>query len=196
MDLRDKFGRFIKGVRSHPETEFKKGQHWRSRKLFWDKEWLFNEYVTKGRTILDIANQFGVTDSAISFWLGRHKIKGRTTTETRSKKHWGSSGSANGMFGRSGENNPHWLGGVTPDRQAFYASLEWKKVSCVIWKRDGGKCQRCRHSGSRRRMHIHHIVSFSVKELRSDPNNLVLLCKSCHQWVHSKENKNQEFIRG
>jgi len=34
------------------------------------------------------------------------------------------------------------------------------------------------------------------KELRTDPNNLVLLCEVCHNFVHSKLNKNREFLGG
>ena len=41
--VRDNKGRFVKGVRSSPNTEFKKGQHWREPKPYWEKEWLYNE---------------------------------------------------------------------------------------------------------------------------------------------------------
>lgn len=54
------------------------------------------------------------------------------------------------------------------------------------------ECQRC---GSKEDLHVHHIVSFAKKELRADPDNLVLLCADCHHWVHSNENINDEFIR-
>jgi len=33
-----------------------------------------------------------------------------------------------------------------------------------------------------------------VVETRCDINNLVLLCESCHYWVHSSANTNKEFI--
>ena len=43
------------------------------------------------------------------------------------------------------------------------------------------------------KFNIHHIVSFANKDLRTDPNNLVLLCFKCHKWVHSKANKNKSI---
>lgn len=43
--------------------------------------------------------------------------------------------------------------------------------------------------------HIHHIVSFKNKELRTNINNLVLLCDECHHWVHSNNNVAHEFIK-
>jgi predicted HNH restriction endonuclease len=48
---------------------------------------------------------------------------------------------------------------------------------------------------SRGTFHIHHVVSFMVRELRAEPDNLVLLCKKCHLFVHSRKNKTSEFIK-
>jgi 5-methylcytosine-specific restriction enzyme A len=85
---------------------------------------------------------------------------------------------------------------ITPERQSFYVSQEWKRVCIAVWKRDNATCCRC---GAEEKtdmpFHIHHIKSFRDKELRADINNLVLLCESCHQWVHSKGNKNNDYIR-
>jgi hypothetical protein len=195
MNTRDKRGRFIKGRRYHPETEFKKGEHWREHQPFWERDWLYTEYVTKERAAADIAKQFGITEAAIFFWLRKHKIPRRKMTEIRAKKHWGLSGAVNGMYGKTGAKNPHWLGGVTPERQAVYSSIEWADAARQVWRRDKGSCRRCGKKKNGREMHIHHIVSFAIKELRTDPKNLVLLCDDCHKWVHSRKNKNQEFIR-
>lgn len=65
-------------------------------------------------------------------------------------------------------------------------TLEWKKARKFVWKRDGGICKDCGTSKPRMQMHIHHIVSFQNKELRADPNNLILLCNDCHIKRHSK----------
>lgn len=91
----------------------------------------------------------------------------------------------------------NWKGGVTPERQEFYRSEEWKQVANLVWRRDSATCQRCRlkHNQRLKKFHIHHIVSFAVKELRATPSNLTLLCHDCHMWVHSSENVNKEFIR-
>ena len=37
--------RIKKGQHLSQNTEFKKGQHWRTPKPHWQKDWLFNEYI-------------------------------------------------------------------------------------------------------------------------------------------------------
>ena len=188
---RDEKGCFLKGYRYSKVTEFKKGQHWRTSKPHWSKEWLEEEYITKGKCMQQIANEQGCHRNNILYFLKKYNIKCRNMKEVRSKKYWGLNGKSNGMFNKVGEKNPNWKGGITPERQAFYSSLEWKKVSQKIIQRDK-ICQRCKNKIN---LHIHHIVSFEVKELRTELSNLILLCEECHSWVHSKENIKQEFLK-
>ena len=103
-------------------------------------------------------------------------------------------GAQNGMYGRRGEEGPNWKGGCTPDRQAFYTSEEWATAVLAVWKRDKAECVRCHVGAAESMLHIHHIVSFAVKELRADPDNLVLLCRKCHRFIHSRKNATHEFI--
>jgi len=185
MDMRNKKGQFLKGT------------HWRKQKPWWNKEWLIDQYVLCRRSSADIANEYGVGDTAIQYWLKKHGIKGRTMSEIRKHQHWGASGSDNPMWNRRGELNPRWLGGVTPERQAFYTSQEWKDACSHVWKRDAATCQRCKlykEESNDMPFHIHHIESFANKELRADIKNLVLLCETCHQFVHSKRNINREYL--
>lgn len=172
------------------DGRFLKGSHWRERKPYWDKEWLYNEYCNRNKSANDIAKEQGITENGILFWLKKHNIKTRIMTEVRKIKKWGLSGKLNGMYNRRGKDNPRWRGGITPDRQSFYCSEEWVDVCKSVWKRDHAECQRCGVTGE----HIHHIVSFEVIELRAKLDNLVLLCKRCHNWVHSKKNIGGEFI--
>lgn len=95
-----------------------------------------------------------------------------------------------------GENH-YGYNGSTPERQACYSSREWKQAVKVVWKRDKASCQRCGikaqyYDG---KFNIHHIVSFQVKDLRTDPKNLILFCSKCHKWVHSNENNKKEWIK-
>lgn len=103
------------------------------------------------------------------------------------------------LKGHKGKCHPSWKGGLTPERQSFYSSEIWSNVVKEVWKRDNAFCQNCgKHHNTelnRGNFHIHHIVSFQVKELRSELSNLVLLCKDCHLWVHSKKNINNKFIK-
>jgi hypothetical protein len=196
-EMPDARGRFVKGERSSPATEFKTGQHWRPHQVFRGRDYLQREYVEKGRSAADIGREFGVGISAIQFWMRRHGIRGRTISEVRRLKRWGAAGPANPMFGRR---PPSWRGGVTPERQALYSSPEWAAAVLAVRQRDGGVCRRCgaKPSGraeARRFFHIHHLVSFAVRELRCDPENLVQLCWSCHGFVHSRRNVAREFIK-
>lgn len=105
------------------------------------------------------------------------------------------------LKGKTGKDHPSWKGGGTPERQAFYASDEWKSACVDVWQRSDAKCERCGmdHRGIDRdeyKFHVHHVYSFTkYPEHRSDVDNLMLLCQDCHRWVHSKKNKKRLFIK-
>lgn len=102
-------------------------------------------------------------------------------------------------IGVTGDKHPSFKGGLTPERQAVYSSREWVDAVKIVWARDNATCQCCgKHHNTevnRGNFHIHHIVTFQVKELQTDPENLVLLCKDCHKFVHSKKNVTKQFIK-
>jgi hypothetical protein len=178
--------------------QFEKGQHWRQPQQFREKAWLFENYSNQNRSTGDIAKQFGVTDAAVLFWLRRHGIQRRTVSEARKIKHWGSCGVDNPMWNKRGELNPRWIGGVTPDRQSFYTSNDWKKACLFVWKRDKATCRRCgmyKDDSPDMPFHIHHVISFAYQTLRADASNLVLLCEPCHHFVHSRRNVSREYIQ-
>lgn len=199
--------------------------------LYKNKDWLFDQYITKKKSCDEIAlNQkrdaktiwswvvrFGIPtrkrgaeSSGGTFRTGHKKGVGRIhTKETKNKirearlkdghvpylnkngVHW--------LKGIKGELHPNYKGGLTPERQSFYSSENWSEVVKKVWKRDNAICQLCKkhHNTEKNRgnFHIHHIVSFQVIELRSELSNLVLLCKECHRWVHSKKNINKLLIK-
>jgi hypothetical protein len=177
--------------------QFAAGHHWREHQAFREKEWLVENYVVGRRSTGEIAAEFGTTDAAILFWLRKHGIPRRSISEVRKAKRWGPVGSDNPMWNKRGELNPRWLGGITPERQAFYASREWKDACSFVWRRDDARCRRCAlHRTEQPDMpfHIHHIASFAVRATRAAPGNLVLLCEVCHRFVHSRGNVNREFL--
>lgn len=100
--------------------------------------------------------------------------------------------------GKRGAETPNWKGGVTPERQSLYSSPQWAEAVKAVWSRAGARCERCgvhhNTTESRGTFHVHHIESFAVTALRSDPSNLALLCRACHHFVHSKRNVDNEFI--
>ncbi len=103
------------------------------------------------------------------------------------------------LKGVTGPAHPNWKGGLTPERQAFYSSREWKDVAQAVWVRDNYRCQRCdvrppSKGPKHNRGHVHHIVTFQVRELRAVLSNLILLCAPCHRWVHSRANADLEYV--
>lgn len=180
-------GRFIKGIRCSPSTEFKKGQHWRKPQKFREKQWLIQEYIVKKKTASDIAGEFKVHPMAITYWLRKHKILRRNTTETRKIKYWGQSGEKNPMFNRRGSKHPNWHGGLTPFRQKMYKTLEAKKWFKEIYKRDGKQCKNC---GYNKNLQVHHILPVrDYPLLILDINNGIVLCKKCHDKTKCKETR-------
>ena len=177
-------GQFLKGHRSHPETEFKKGEHWRPRQPFYNKEWLEKEYETKSMQM--IADEFGVTEAAIAHWMRKHKIPRRSTSEARRLNPLPESysGSNNGMWGRYGELSGNWRGGSSPQRQLWYTRKNFKKIRTMILHRDNHQCQIC---FSKNELHIHHIFPFAeYKAFRFLIDNLTTICRDCHIKLHTK----------
>lgn len=193
--MRNEKGQFLKGHSGGKETQFKRGQHWRKPAPFREKNYLLKEYGEKQRSAQEIALEHGVTENAILYWLQKNEVRRRTVKQVRANKHWAVSGEQNGMFGKFKDESPNWRGGITPERQGFYSSAEWVTACSIVYKRDNCTCQRCGVTKSvKNPIHVHHIVSFAVRHLRAEASNLILLCKRCHNWVHSRENKNKEFI--
>lgn len=159
-------------------------------------------------TILDLLNKFKIKRRTLSearrLWpasgmLGKHHSK-----ETREKIGDAFRGKKIGPFsekhrkniskarkGRfTGENNPHWKGGVSFERWGREFSHELKNK---IRKRDGFKCQKCGKKEDSRKHLVHHI-DFNPRN--NSVKNLILLCRACHTDAHrGKENGQIETKR-
>lgn len=133
-----------------------------------------------------------------NLWLGR---KHSSVTKTilsmiASKPRPHLRGEQNGMFGRTGENNPRYIDGSSPERQRLYSSAKWKATIRAVYDRDAYICQRCGsgHVG-RKKLHAHHIKPWAGNpSTRFDLDNLITLCRECHEWVHSKANIDNAYI--
>lgn len=76
-----------------------------------------------------------------------------------------------------------------------YTSVKWKKFRASILCRDGYRCKICARYG---RMvsatEVHHIKhTDEYPELVYDPQNLVSLCKSCHNRQHPEKGGEKSF---
>ena len=181
---RDSLGRFIKGT------------HWRPRKPHWGREWLYEKYVTLGKSTGELAIECGCSDVNIFYWLKRHGIRARSISEARALKHWGQFGADNPMHGRVGAANPNYVDGSSPERQRLYAQGNGRQFLRDALKRDGYRCRRCDAPKSKPKfLHVHHIKPWAGNDReRFNLSNVVTLCRPCHSWVHSKANSGGEFV--
>lgn len=63
----------------------------------------------------------------------------------------------------------------------FYNSDAWKSMRSFIYEREKGKCQRCGKFVYGKRAQVHHVVTIKKNPLlKLEPNNLRLLCPTCH----------------
>lgn len=176
--------------------QFLKGTHWRKPAPHWEADWLREQYIALGRSAGDIASEADTTDAAIIYWLKKHGIPRRSTSQARAIKHWGASGAANPMHGKTGSANPRFIDGSSPERQRLYAQGAGRDFIKLILARDEYRCRRCgAPKGKPRSLHVHHIRPWAGNEtLRFEPTNAVTLCRNCHSWVHSRANTESEFL--
>lgn len=196
--------------------------------LGFTKEWLIFEYINNKKSANQIAKEikrdskrvwewikdYGIetrprgTDYGQNFKKGHKVCLGRKITDKHKALlrdlrlkdghvpylkdgiHW---------LHHEGAISPNYKGGVTPERQSIYSSIEWTNAVKEVWKRDNAICQNCgkhhNEESNRGKFHIHHLFSFAeYKHLRCNADNLILLCKQCHLWVHSNENKENKFL--
>jgi hypothetical protein len=185
MTVRNVAGQFVKGAHAY-----------RTPQPHWQRDWLVREYVELNRSTGEIAAWIGCTDANVLFWLGKHGITRRTISESRAIKHWGVSGEANPMFGRTGPASPTYVDGSSPERQRLYVQAVGRDFLKRIYERDGFKCVRCSApKRGPRSIHVHHIKPWAGNvSLRFDETNVATLCRPCHQWVHSKANASREYL--
>ena len=195
--------------------------------LGYTREWLVEEYSVNGKGANQIGREIGRDGKRVWEWLKWYGIetrdrghnadqnlirdgstfKGRKHSQAaiqKIKKSWvgrdisAYAGNGAHVANMAKEDRPNWQGGITPERQAVYASREWCEAVKEVWERDGATCQRCgkphNTKAARGTFHIHHIAPFRHRDKRCDPTNLVLLCRTCHYWVHSKKNLEGLFI--
>jgi hypothetical protein len=214
-------------VKYHFCNNYCKAQHQRTAKPV-TKEWLYDHYIIQGMNTTQIAHIVKRDPKSVwnwlkdleiptrkrgyacehlfqkgtTLWLGRNHTKESRKKMSDTAKREGrvpyNPAVGSYMKGRKGSNTPNWKGGITPERQATYSSVEWCTAAKTVWRRDRATCQRCgikKNDARDMPFDLHHIVSFENKERRTDPNNLVLLCEPCHYWTHGKKNTRKEFVR-
>jgi hypothetical protein len=87
-----------------------------------------------------------------------------------------------------GENNPNYKNGnsLKEFKEAYgLEPEEWKKLAQEIRTRDKFICQYC---GKKNATDVHHIIPRRIK-IDNSPDNLITLCKSCHQKIEHLTDK-------
>lgn len=158
--------------------------HYRPDAPYMHYDWLYEHYVTKAHTLQEIGDMFGIIPSGIAYQLEKVGIPRRDMSASR--------------IGRQAkEKNPAWKGGTSPERQRLYKAGNWRQIVQAIYARDKFTCQRCgAPKGGPKSLHAHHLEPWADNvALRFDPANLITLCRTCHTWVHSKQNEQREYLR-
>lgn len=92
---------------------------------------------------------------------------------------------------RTGDKNPSWKGGITPENTKIRNSLEFRAWREAVFLRDKHTCQDCDDKSEKGKtvyLHAHHLKSFSeYVELRFEINNGITLCKKCHYKRHTNK---------
>ena len=87
----------------------------------------------------------------------------------------------------TGENNPRWKGGITPENERIRHSPEMVEWRNNVFERDRYICQFCGYDKGQL-IRAHHILSFAeYPDLRFVLDNGITLCENCHREVHRKE---------
>lgn len=83
--------------------------------------------------------------------------------------------------------------------KTFYKSRTWQRVRKYVWQRDNGLCQDCLKKGLiTLGKEVHHIVeltedNISDASISLGVDNLITLCKSCHESRHNASNKCRRY---
>lgn len=81
---------------------------------------------------------------------------------------------------KTGENNPNWRGGITPERMCARSTVEYENWRSEVYKKDWYTCQCCGKSKGIEKQ-AHHLINFAHnEELRYKIDNGITLCKDCH----------------
>ena len=93
---------------------------------------------------------------------------------------------------KSGVLHPYYNPSISDeDREKKRLVPEYNEWIKAVYKKYDYTCQKCFRKGGGIVIHSHHIESYgSHKDLRTDLNNGIVLCKECHYSFHGKYGRN------
>ena len=66
---------------------------------------------------------------------------------------------------------------------AYLKSVDWQKLKFAVYERDNYRCKQCQRSLAKMNGNVHHTTYVNVYDESLD--DLELVCKDCHQLIHS-----------
>ena len=121
-------------------------------------------YFDNNMSMYEIADDIGVSESAVSKWMKEYKI------EPHDPSHY------------SGENNSRWEGGISSLPYCYKFNNKFKEA---VRKRDDYTCQLCGSEQNGRKLDVHH-VHYDKENCYPD---VITLCRSCN----SRVNGNRDY---
>lgn len=80
-------------------------------------------------------------------------------------------------------NKPEVIKPVAPSTNDRNRRDQNQELLKQVKLRDNYQCVKCK---SKNKIHVHHIFSYSnYPNLRNEPSNLVVLCRTCHNRLHA-----------
>lgn len=82
----------------------------------------------------------------------------------------------------------------TPEQQKIRLSPEYQEWRKIVLERDNYTCQHCQKTGGK--LVVHHIKTFKMNpELRTEPDNGIVLCNDCHEELHLSRMAKPKILR-
>lgn len=140
--------------------------------LYRNKDWLYYQNITLNKTFVQIGKEFGFNVSTLKKWARVHGLPKKGT----------------GYFNVG---HTPWNKGIQDQRQVealrkyHHSGLNdtrkiIKEDTSKYMKHNSGSCAIC---GDTETLQVHHLDKARVNH---NPENLITLCSSCHQRVHSQ----------
>lgn len=148
-----------------------------SRKAYANKSLKCRHCAHKGKKISS-KTRIKMSKNSSKYWLNKKLSK-----EIRlkmSKNHADVSGNKNPMYGKTEQNAPAWLGGISKLPYAFKFTMLLKES---IRRRDNYICQKCKitQKNHYRKLDVHHI---DYDKQNCKESNLITLCNRCNLKVN------------
>lgn len=173
--------------------------------LYRDKAWLETQ-LGNGLYANEMAQLAGCSIEAVKKWvyiyrlsLNKRPMEGRTpwnkgnggyklnlSKESRQKRLENAK-----KYTKRGEDSHFWKGGTSTERELIGA---WtRQIAAQVHQKFNYICQKCGTKGGK--LHAHHLVPvFADESLAYEFNNLVSLCKECHEYIH-QNNEEADFAK-